>query len=149
MTLLPPPRMLARPAPSNAGSGATSNLPFSLAVSWLSPYAYGQLRMKAYLPVCHAASDSGSMYVATPRGAAPCLTASAMSLVAATFCGESMVALLPSLESTEPPAANASSSQSHVRPSYAAPWKTMPPVLAACLYRACHVCGGEDTLSLR
>ena len=37
MTLLPPPGMVARPAPSNAGSGATANLPFSFDVSWLSP----------------------------------------------------------------------------------------------------------------
>src|SRR3954469_13175702 len=118
--------MLARPAPSNAGSGATSNLPLSFAVSWLSPYAYGQLRMNAYLPVCHAASDSGSMYVATLRGAAPRLMASAMSFVAATFCGESIVAFLPSFDRTEPPAANASSSQSHVRASYAAPTRRPP-----------------------
>ena len=40
-----------------------------------------------------------------------------MSFVAATFCGESIVAFLPSFESTDPPAANASSSQSHVSPS--------------------------------
>jgi hypothetical protein len=73
--------------------------------------------MNAYLPVCQAASDSGSMYVATERGAAPCFTASASSFVACTFCGESIVAVLPSFESTDPPAANASSSQSHVRPS--------------------------------
>ena len=41
MTLLPPPRMLARPAPAYAGSGATANFPFSAFVSWLVPYAYG------------------------------------------------------------------------------------------------------------
>jgi hypothetical protein len=59
--LLPPPRIAAEPAPSNSGSGATSNLPLSLSVSWLRPYAYGQLRIIAGLPVCHAVSDSGSM----------------------------------------------------------------------------------------
>jgi len=56
------------------------------------------------------------MYVETARGAAPFLTASTMSFVAATFCGESIVAFVPSSARTDPPAANASSSQSHVRP---------------------------------
>ena len=72
------------------------------------------------------------MYVETAFGAAPPLTASAMSFVAATFWDESIVAFEPSAERTEPPAANASSGQSQVRPSYGAPWNTMPPSPAAC-----------------
>ena len=61
------------------------------------------------------------MYVVTPLAATPSLTPSTMNCSALTFSGESITASLPSSESTSPPAANAISRKSHVRPSYGAP----------------------------
>ncbi len=57
------------------------------------------------------------MYVTTAFGASPFLMPSIMNWSALTFSGELNVDFLPSSEMTEPPAANAISRKSQVRPS--------------------------------
>ena len=108
--------MPALPPPSNSGNGATSNFGaflFFLPVA----YAYGQLRMKVARPASNARRACSSMYVVTAFGAAPFLMPSTMNCSALRFSGESNSAFLPSSESTLPPAANAISRKSQVRPS--------------------------------
>src|SRR3954451_10496662 len=122
MTLLCPPRMPALVPPSKAGSAATAVLPLDLLPGWLArPYEPGQLRMNVYLPLAQLWSVSGSMYVVTAFGAEPFLMPSIMNCSALTFWGELMSDFVPSSERTLPPAANATSRKSQVRPSYGAP----------------------------
>ena len=73
--------------------------------------------MKVARLASKAIRDSSSMYVVTAFGAAPFLMPSTMNWSAFSFSAELNSAFVPSSESTVPPAANASSRKSQVRPS--------------------------------
>src|SRR3954451_23099124 len=64
-----PPTVAADFWPAPCGSGATANLPLTFEpLAWAREYAYGQLRMKAALPLMNAVCVSPSWYEVTPRG---------------------------------------------------------------------------------
>jgi hypothetical protein len=73
--------------------------------------------MNVALPASNARRAGSSMYVVTAFAAAPDSMPSTISLSALTFSGESISDLVPSSESTLPPAARASSRKATVSPS--------------------------------
>src|SRR5881227_370067 len=106
--------MLAACPLPNLGSG--SRLNFTCAC-FASAYTYGQLRSSATLPDWKALRDSSSIQVLVDLGTAPFLTPCCMNESTCCACGESIVAFLPSLDSTEPQCEYSSSRKSTVSPS--------------------------------
>src|SRR5437868_10899006 len=100
MPRLYPPRMLAACPPPHLGRGSRPKFTFAC---FASAYTYGQLRSSATLPLWKALRDSSSIQVLVDLGTAPFFTPCCMNDSTCCACGESIVAFLPSLDSTEPP----------------------------------------------
>src|SRR5205814_1431067 len=110
--------MLAAGRLPNLGSGSR---PKFTCACFASAYTYGQLRSSETLPFWNALRDSSSIHVSVDLGAEPFLMPCCMNESTCCACGESIVAFLPSLDSTEPPLLYSSSRKFTVKPSYRAP----------------------------